>query len=173
MYQVHAVHVTKHLTCDALAMPSYPTNCVHHTHAPFLDPTQALARALKCFQKCDGLKSELLLALIDPTRWADMDSSLQELSDAADWGEAETSGRVVPSKGADEGFDAACEAVQAAEQALQVWSLPLWSWCSVTLWQKQRTNWLQSGVVFTMLTIAELVEQHNMLVQHATVHKSS
>eukprot|EP00877_Chromochloris_zofingiensis_P003836 jgi/Chrzof1/13453/Cz07g33220.t1 len=80
---------------------------------------QALARALKCFQKCDGLKSELLLALIDPTRWADMDSSLQELSDAADWGEAETSGRVVPSKGADEGFDAACEAVQAAEQALQ------------------------------------------------------
>ncbi|GAX75912.1 hypothetical protein CEUSTIGMA_g3355.t1 [Chlamydomonas eustigma] len=51
--------------------------------------------------------------------WAKVGASLDTLNLAADWQEAERSGRVVPSKGIDSGYDSACDAIAASELALQ------------------------------------------------------
>lgn len=68
-----------------------------------------------------GPTSELVVALTESSRWSDFGSKLSELSAAAEWGKAEADGVVRPSrKGVDKDYDAAQEAVEAAEQELQV-----------------------------------------------------
>ena len=64
--------------------------------------------------------SDVLSALVSGERWADMGSALQQLLDATDWSDAEARGRVVPHRGASVEYDAAQDAVKAAEGQLKV-----------------------------------------------------
>ncbi len=63
---------------------------------------------------------ELLAALVDPQRWGDMEGALEELYDAADWQDAQSTGRVLPKEGADETYDVACAELAAVEEKIQV-----------------------------------------------------
>lgn len=62
----------------------------------------------------------MLQALAAPARWEELAAALEEMEGAADWEEAKRSGRVVASRGADEGYDAACDELAGVERELQV-----------------------------------------------------
>lgn len=89
----------------------------------FLGALQALEKvqeAAAAFEGC-GASAPLLLNLVTPGRgsFPDMRAALAELRTAADWGEAEATGKVVPAAGVDSDFDAAVAAVEAAEAGLK------------------------------------------------------
>eukprot|EP00879_Flechtneria_rotunda_P010892 GHRR01011382.1.p1 GENE.GHRR01011382.1~~GHRR01011382.1.p1 ORF type:complete len:1038 (+),score=487.25 GHRR01011382.1:2036-5149(+) len=80
---------------------------------------QALQQALEAFGKLQ-LKSELLVALSDGSRWSDFQSRLDDMTQAAEWEQAERLGVVQPSKpGLDPAYDEAKAAVDAADRELQ------------------------------------------------------
>lgn len=85
---------------------------------------RSICGAVECFREAVGqgaVRSPLLVALVSPGRGAfpDVEALLRESEEAADWEAAAQQGRVVPNSGVDPAFDAAVDAVRAAEQALQ------------------------------------------------------
>ncbi len=79
---------------------------------------EQVQRAVKAFANC-GATSSLLLELVTPgEKLLDMEPALAEMRAAADWDEAESTGRVVPAAGVDADYDAAEEAVKNSEAAL-------------------------------------------------------
>lgn len=80
---------------------------------------EKVQQAVGAFARC-GATSSLLLDLVTPGRgrFPDLQPALSEMQGAADWEDAEATGRVVPAPGVDAEYDAAEAAVKAAENAL-------------------------------------------------------
>ncbi|KAI8462894.1 MAG: muts domain V-domain-containing protein [Monoraphidium minutum] len=77
----------------------------------------AVGRALAELEKACPSSAQLS-ALAGGGRWDSVEGALQEMEAAADWKEAQATGRVVPSHGADEAYDAACDLVSSTEDDL-------------------------------------------------------
>ncbi|KAL4517804.1 hypothetical protein Ndes2526A_g02182 [Nannochloris sp. 'desiccata'] len=93
-----------------------------HAFVSTLRALEQVQRAVQAFANC-GATSSLLLDLVTPSaqgsgKLLDMEPALAEMRAAADWEEAESTGRVVPAAGVDAEYDAAEEAVKTSEAAL-------------------------------------------------------
>ncbi|KAF5838281.1 muts domain V-domain-containing protein [Dunaliella salina] len=94
---------------------------------------QAVSRAVRKFypvlpwaessggsgQPC--ISSKLLLRLFEQSRWSQIEAALDSLAQAANWSEAEKTGRVTPAEGVDARNDAACKAVAQCQAALSAY----------------------------------------------------
>ena len=86
-----------------------------------LKALKKVQQAIAAFSSCSSdISSSYLLDLVTPGRgrFSDMQAALDEMEAAADWEEAEASGRVVPAAGVDAEYDAAVAGVATAEEAL-------------------------------------------------------
>lgn len=100
-----------------------------HAFLHALKALEKVQHAIHAFSGCaDDIESPLLRDLAIPVTYSggkkggtfpDIDTALEELRNAADWEEAESSGRVVPAPGVDPCFDTAQQAVHDAEAALE------------------------------------------------------
>jgi DNA mismatch repair protein MSH6 len=93
-----------------------------HAFVSTIRALEQVHKALQAFANC-GATSSLLLDLVTPStqgsgRLLEMEPALAEMRAAADWEEAESTGRVVPAAGVDAKYDAAEEAVITSEAAL-------------------------------------------------------
>ena len=90
-----------------------------HAFVGALRALEKVQDAAGAFAGC-GATAPLLLDLVTPGRGAfpDMEADLAAMRAAADWEEAESTGRVVPAAGVDEAYDAAEAAVAEADAAL-------------------------------------------------------
>ncbi|EFN52031.1 hypothetical protein CHLNCDRAFT_139631 [Chlorella variabilis] len=90
-------------------------------YAAALKGLQQIQDAAAAFQELgDGISSSLLRRLVTPGElFPDMAAALAEMQSATDWAEAEASGRVEPARGVDGAYDAALDAIDAAQAALQ------------------------------------------------------
>jgi DNA mismatch repair protein MSH6 len=90
-----------------------------HAFVSTLRALEKVQKAVEAFSNC-GATSSLLLDLVTPSgaNLLDMEPALAEMRAAADWEEAESTGRVVPAAGVDADYDAAEEAVKDSEAAL-------------------------------------------------------
>jgi DNA mismatch repair protein MSH6 len=106
---------------DAPRVVLYEDVSKKRVHA-FLGALKALERVRKAAAAFSGaaITSPLLKGLVTPGegRFPDMEAALAEMRDAADWEDAEATGRVVPAAGVDAAYDAAEAAVTEAEEAL-------------------------------------------------------
>ena len=80
---------------------------------------EKVKQGVGAFTGC-GAQSSMLLDLVTPGRgrFPNLQPAMVEMQEAADWEEAEATGRVVPAAGVDQEYDEAEAAVKEAEKAL-------------------------------------------------------